>query len=335
MMLAVFVAGDALLSSLIAVVVIILIWAWQSYLLPSTSDLKGKWVLITGCDTGIGKMAAIGLIRKYSSRGLNVICLCLTEEGAANALALGAIGAFACDVTDYSRMTQEILPKVIELCDGKLWAVVHVAGIMNYGSTEYLLVDDYKRVMDVNFFSIVHMNQYLFPYLKQGKGRIIMISSVSGLFSFPFIAPYCAAKHALDGHSKSLRYEAHKAGIRVIIINPGTVKSDLTVNFFDNFQSLHSKRYQENPTATCFQEMNLQWAQDHVRDYEPGFKMTWEDPICVVNDIVHAVTATNPQHRYLSGIAAKTAFRMLWTIPEMWTHHLMYLAFYKTWPRRL
>jgi len=247
----------------------------------------------------------------------------------------GADVFFACDVTDYVRMSQEILPKVVEICDGKLWSVVHVAGIMNYGSVEYLLVDDFKRVMEVNYFSIVHMNQFLFPYLKQGKGRIIMISSVSGLTSFPFIAPYCGAKHALDGYSKSLRFEAHKAGMRVIIINPGTVKSELTVNFFDNFQSLHSKRYEANPTAACFQKMNLQWAREHIRDYEPGFKLTWEDPVCVVNDIVHAVTAKNPKYRYLSGVAAKTFFRMLWTIPEMWADNLMYLAFFRTMPPRL
>lgn len=328
-----FARGSMLLASAAAALLTgCAIFGLRKVLSPKTTSLENKWVLITGCDSGLGKLSAEALIKQYSLSGLKVICLCLTEAAAQAVINFGASAAFSGDVTNFAHFQDNIVPKVVELCGGKLWSVVHVAGIANYGSFEYLLVEDFKKILEVNFFSIVHMNQLLYPFLKRAKGRIVLVSSVCGLVSSPYNAPYNSAKHALEGYGRSMRVEAHKAGVQVVFINPGTMRTAMSENFIPGFKKLHYERYLANPTSPCFEELSLEWAEAYAKKTAPGIEQMMEDPNHVVTDIVHAVTAVQPKHRYLSGGAAKTLWYTLWSLPEMWSHDLMYRLSYGSAP---
>ena len=94
-------------------------------------------------------------------------------------------------------------------------------------------LEKFKHQFEVNVFGQIAVTQAFLPlmgadiHFKGNPGRIVMMSSVSGKMSYPFIGPYCASKHALEALSDSLRRELQLFGIKVILIEPGPVKTDI------------------------------------------------------------------------------------------------------------
>ena len=114
-----------------------------------------------------------------------------------------------------------------------LAGLVNNAGIAVAGPVLELAVDEFRRQMDVNVIGPVITTQAFGPLLGSDpsltgpKGRIVMISSVSGKVGAPLTAPYVASKHAIEGLSESLRRELMLFGIDVIIVAPGPVKTPI------------------------------------------------------------------------------------------------------------
>ena len=181
-----------------------------------------KCVVITGCDSGFGEMAAVHL----SSLGYHVVAACLTAEGRDRIHPVVA-RAVLCDITrdeDVSHLVSE----TEELCRAKqysLWAVVNNAGIAMGGPLDWISLDVYRRVMDVNFFGHVRVTKAMLPLLKQQKhSRVINMSSILGLYCSANLSAYGASKHALEGFMKSVREELKPWSIYVSNINPGFMR---------------------------------------------------------------------------------------------------------------
>ncbi|MBM4763405.1 SDR family oxidoreductase [Bacillus sp. B15-48] len=106
--------------------------------------------------------------------------------------------------------------------------LVNNAGIAIGGFCEELSIDDYRQQFDTNFFAVVAITQAVLPFMrKSGGGRMINMSSISGQFGFPGLSPYAASKHALEGFSESLRLEVKPFGIDVVLIEPGSYKTNI------------------------------------------------------------------------------------------------------------
>ena len=109
--------------------------------------------------------------------------------------------------------------------------LINNAGISQRGtarSTEMAVV---RRIMEVNFFGTVALTKALLPhFIKQGHGHIGVISSIVGTFSTPHRTAYAASKHALHGYFDGLRAEVHDQGVRVTLICPGYVQTNVTRN---------------------------------------------------------------------------------------------------------
>jgi NAD(P)-dependent dehydrogenase (short-subunit alcohol dehydrogenase family) len=104
-----------------------------------------------------------------------------------------------------------------------LQGVVNNAGLGAAGPLECLAIDEIKRIFDVNVFGALAVTQAFLPLIRDGRGRIVMISSVVAHLPLPFVAPVSASEAALEAFSDSLRRELHRWDIPVIRIEPGSI----------------------------------------------------------------------------------------------------------------
>lgn len=108
-----------------------------------------------------------------------------------------------------------------------LFGLVNNAGISIASPLEYLPLDDLRQQLEVNVIAQIAVTQACLPLLREAGGRIVMMSSTSGLFASPFLGPYAASKFALEALSDSLRVELRRWGIAVVLIEPGTIATPI------------------------------------------------------------------------------------------------------------
>ncbi len=112
---------------------------------------------------------------------------------------------------------------------GRIDAVVNNAGISIMGSVEDTSIEEAKAQLETNFFGVLRVCRATLPILrKQGGGHIVNISSLGGLIGLPFSGLYSASKFALEGVSESLRMECRQFGVRVVLVEPGDFRTNIT-----------------------------------------------------------------------------------------------------------
>jgi dehydrogenase/reductase SDR family member 7B len=192
--------------------------------------LQGKKVWITGAGSGIGEAMA-----RQLSGVASVIIISALEEYDLKRVA----HEIACEQTHI-----EVLP--FDLADS---TQIELAGqhvlrkfggvdvlINNGGISQRSLVMDAtdaveRKIMEINFFSYVHLTRLMLPAMvQQGKGHIAVTSSMVGKFGFPLRSTYAASKHAVEGYFETLGLEMVKKGIRVTIASPGRIRTNISFN---------------------------------------------------------------------------------------------------------
>ena len=190
----------------------------------------GKYVLITGASSGLGKETA----KKLAKEGFRVFAGVRKEEDKITLEALNPnIKAVFLDVTDEQSLNSA--KEEISKTTDTLFALVNNAGIAIGGSVEYLPVELLQKQFEVNVFGAVRTAQKFLPFLqKSNDSRIVNISSMASYGIFPFVSPYCVSKKAMDMFFNSLLIEAKIPGLKVISIKPGVVATPIwekSVNF--------------------------------------------------------------------------------------------------------
>ena len=187
-----------------------------------------KTAIVTGASSGFGLLCVIELAK----RGFEVIATMrdlsksdqLLEKSKQEKV-YHSIHLHLLDVT--SKKSIEIFSKFCREFQS-IDILVNNAGVAVGGFSEELLVEDYRRQFETNFFGVIGVTQAILPIMRaQGKGRIINLSSVSGKMGFPGLSPYVASKHALEGYSESLSLEVQPFGIDVILIEPGSYQTNI------------------------------------------------------------------------------------------------------------
>ena len=176
--------------------------------------MAGKTVWVSGASSGLGKAAAKALLAK----GWQVV------SGARSFLGdepLGDLGkTLPLDVR--SQESVDAFCEKALLAYGVPDALVNAAGILIMGPAEDLALSEYQAVMDTIFFGTVRLTQAVLPLMrKNGRGKIVMLSSVNGLMPTPFQSAYVAAKHGLEGFSECLLLETKAHGVQVMLVEPG------------------------------------------------------------------------------------------------------------------
>jgi len=190
-----------------------------------------KSVVITGVSTGIG----YSLAHVFAKNGYLVFGSVRNPEDARRMEELLGDRFFPLvfDVTDEVavKRTAGLVSKV--LGTDHLTGLINNAGISISGPVMYLSLDDFRRQFEVNLFGMIAVTKAFVPLLKEDKtsghkaGRIINMGSVSGKIGFPFMAPYCASKFAVEGFSESLRRELLVYDIDVVVVAPGSVATSI------------------------------------------------------------------------------------------------------------
>jgi NAD(P)-dependent dehydrogenase (short-subunit alcohol dehydrogenase family) len=184
--------------------------------------VNARAVLVTGASSGIG--AAV--VSALSDRGFVVYAGVRSSEDATRLKASGVlVRPLLFDVTDAAA----IAAAADVVCEANipLVGLVNNAGIALGGPLETLPIDELRRQFDVNCFGALAVTQAFLPLLRRQRSRIVIVGSISGRFSVPYIAPYSASKFALRAFADALRIELRPSGIDVCLIEPGSVATPI------------------------------------------------------------------------------------------------------------
>jgi short-subunit dehydrogenase len=192
--------------------------------------ISGASAIVTGASSGIGRAIAVELV----ARGARVLAVARREDRLRQLQAdcrelLGQIEIIAGDISQPAVRELAIAQTVRQF--GGLDLLVNAAGISSVERFMDSSVDQLRHTMEVNFFAAAELIRLAVPILeKSSQPMIVNVGSILAHRGIPFHANYCASKFALHGLSESLRPELAKRGIDVLVVSPGTTKTDLYAN---------------------------------------------------------------------------------------------------------
>jgi short-subunit dehydrogenase len=205
------------------------------------SIFQDKVVWITGASSGIGE----ALAKSFAASGAKLVLSArriteLERVKKITQLPEERVLILPLDLSATSNaqaLTQMVLDKF-----GRIDILVNNGGISQRSLTKDAPLEIDRKIMEVNFFGTVAVTKSVLPYfLKQQSGQIVVISSISGKFGFYFRSAYSASKHALHGFFESLRMEVDKDNIKVLLVCPGKIRTNISVNAVTANGEKHNK----------------------------------------------------------------------------------------------
>ncbi len=194
------------------------------------SFFKDKVIWITGASSGIGEALALTLAKEEARLILSarrkeelerVAKQCKLQE-----LDLLILPFDLKDTSNASGLAAQVINKF-----GRIDIIVNNGGMSQRAEAIKTPIETDRELMEINYFSAVNLTKAVLPYmLRQKKGHIVIISSIAGKFGFYLRSGYSAAKHALHGYFESFRLETEKEGIKTLIVCPGKIKTNISIN---------------------------------------------------------------------------------------------------------
>jgi NAD(P)-dependent dehydrogenase (short-subunit alcohol dehydrogenase family) len=247
-----------------------------------------KVAIITGSSTGIGYETSLALARD----GFLTYATMRNLDKAENIKSAAAkeslpLHVTPLDVTDdlsVKNAVQSILSK-----EGRIDILVNNAGYVLGGAFEDLTIDEIKEQYETNFFGLIRVTHAVLPIMrKQKSGVIVNISSGAGRFGYPGHSAYISTKFAVEGISESMSYELEPFGIKVVIVEPGVIRTNIV-------NTMVVARKSQDPNSPYSQMM-----QKMANTFEELMKNS-SSPDLVANTVLKAVKDQNPNLRYLAG----------------------------------
>ncbi|XP_067037081.1 dehydrogenase/reductase SDR family member 9-like isoform X1 [Acropora muricata] len=267
-------------------------------------DLANKYVLITGCDSGFGHETAVRL----DKLGIHVLATCLTKEGeqGLKSATSDRLRTFQLDLTD-SQQVKNVYEQVKSTLPSGigLWGLVNNAGITVIAPVEWLPLEKYKRIADVNLWGLIEVTKTFLPLIKKAQGRVVNFSSMLGRLALPRVSGYSITKYGVQAFSDALRREMSPWGIQVSIIEPGLFKTAMA-NEERNLQAVQELWDGLSP------QVKEEYGDKAVEKIKRGIKrlnqtQSSPDTFKVVDAVVDALTSQKSQTRYAIGQDAKMA----------------------------
>ena len=271
---------------------------------PETEPLRHEILVVTGASTGIGAATA----RELARRGFHVLAGVRRGKDA-DALRATNLEPVMLDITNEAEIAA--LVKHITDDPGRrpLRALVNNAGIGVNAPVEALPLSEWRRLFDINLFGHVAMMQALLPALIKSHGTVVNISSVGGKVAMATYGPYASSKFALEAVSDALRREVEPLGVKVIVIEPGAVTTEMLgrvavtgERITNEMTTEHRGRY-----ATLMHSVISQ-AQAAIPKGLPAEE--------VGRVIADAITSTRPRTRYTVGRDAAIVVRLAWFLSD-------------------
>ncbi|MBV1949038.1 oxidoreductase [Streptomyces sp. BV129] len=263
--------------------------------------MTNKVALVTGASSGIGESAA----RRLQKAGL-IVYGAARRTDRMGGLAASGVRTLSLDVT--SEASAERAVAEIVSAEGRIDVLVNNAGYGSYGALEDVPMGEARAQIEVNLFGLARLTQLVLPYMRaQGSGTIVNISSMGGRFATPMGAWYHASKYAVEGLSDALRLEVKRFGIDVVLIEPGSIRTEWGAIAAEKLRatSLHGP-YAEQADAM---------AAALEKSSKPGARMT--SPAGVIGETVaKAATARRPRTRYRVGFGARPLVLLSKLLPD-------------------
>jgi NAD(P)-dependent dehydrogenase (short-subunit alcohol dehydrogenase family) len=271
----------------------------------NTDDRNKKVVVavVTGSSSGIGfetsvLLAKNGFITYATMRNLDksdaIIDLKQKEKLPLEVVKL--------DVTN-DKSVKEAIEKISNEQE-TIDVLINNAGYGLVGPLEELSIQEFKEQFETNVFGVIRVIQEILPIMrKQRHGTIVNISSVAGRIGFPLTSAYVSSKFALEGLSESMAYEIEPFGIKVILIEPGVIKT----NFDGNLKI--GKKVSTTATTNNRNSPYMDITEKRIAGFKPRFE-NGSPPIEVAKVILNVITSKNipPESRYLVG---NDAFKLI------------------------
>ncbi|XP_077175908.1 dehydrogenase/reductase SDR family member 9 isoform X2 [Paroedura picta] len=284
---------------------------WRSNDNLRAASLAGKYVFITGCDSGFGHLAA----RTLDKKGFRVIAACLTEKGAADlkAAASKQLQTMLLNVTDDNSvgLVAERVKK--EVGEEGLWGLINNAGQIGPSApTDWLKIEHFRETIEVNLIGLINVTLHMLPLVKKAKGRIVNVSSVGGCLAI-CSGGYCPSKFGVEAFNDSLRQDMKAFGVNVSCIEPGLFKTPLS----DKTKMWERKLniWNELPSDIRQQYGEDYLAKDAEKKEELVQRFQNTDLSLVVKCMEHALMSRCPQIRYSAGHDAKVFWLPLSRMP--------------------
>ena len=260
----------------------------SSNTMASSSSSNQKVAVVTGSSTGIGYetsliLARNGFLTYATMRNLNKsesIESITTKENL-------PIHIKQLDVTDDTSVKNAV--EAISSETGRIDLLVNNAGYGLNGAFEDLAMDEIKAQYETNLFGLIRTTQAVLPIMRRQKsGTVINISSGVGRFGLPGSSAYVSTKFAVEGLSESMSYELEPFGIKVVLVEPGVIKT----NFVDGMVIARKSQDPKSPYSQIIQKM--------VTGLEEMMK-NGSSPDLVAKVVLNAAINENPSLRYLAG----------------------------------
>ncbi|MBA3706224.1 MAG: SDR family oxidoreductase [Bacteroidetes bacterium] len=202
--------------------------------------VQDRIVWITGASSGIGE----ALAKEFAAQGAKLILSARRKEELERVKSTLQIGTevliLPLDLSHTStidELTQQIISRF-----GRIDILVNNGGVSQRALTKDTSLEIERKIIEINFFGTVALTKSVLPYmLKQKSGHIIVMSSIAGKFGFYFRSAYSASKHALHGYFESLRMEIYKDNVSVLIVCPGKIRTDISINAITETGSKHNQ----------------------------------------------------------------------------------------------
>jgi NAD(P)-dependent dehydrogenase (short-subunit alcohol dehydrogenase family) len=259
-----------------------------------TSKANGQKVaIVTGSSSGIGYATSLLLARNgfYTYASVRDINKSASLQSIADSEKL-PLKPIQLEVTDDSSVNDAVHKIVSE--KGRIDVLVNNAGYGLFGAFEDLSMDEIKAQFETNFFGVIRVTQHVIPIMRtqrngsRGGGIIVNVGSINGQIAFPVLSAYSATKFAIEGLSESIAYELEPFGIKVILIEPGPIRSNFMKGSLLPERALDPRSPYSELVQKFYDKTNSQH-DDAISPEE------------VAKTIFHAISIEKPEFRYVVG----------------------------------
>lgn len=233
--------------------------------------LNSKVIWITGASSGIGEALVHACAQQHaivvlSARRENELKRVAQEAGLneSNSMILPF------DLADTSHAEDYV--KHIVKTFGRIDVLINNGGQSQRSAAVDISYETERKLFEINYFSAAHLSKAVLPHMiKNEKGKIVVVSSIAGKFGFYLRSTYSAAKHALHGYFESVRLEVEKHGITVLIVCPGKVKTNVSLNAQSSDNSKHNTMDPSHENAMSAEVCARQIIQGILKNKEEIF----------------------------------------------------------------
>jgi NAD(P)-dependent dehydrogenase (short-subunit alcohol dehydrogenase family) len=251
-------------------------------------------VLITGCSTGFGKLAAIEFARRgdtvFASMRDTGRSAPLLDAARAAGVALEVVPLDVTDAASVEGAVRDVLGRA-----GHIDVLVNNAGVGIHGPIEHAADDEVRRVFETNVFGLLRVTSAVLPQMRARRsGTVVNVSSLAGKVTAPFGGVYAASKHAVEALSDALYFELHPFGVRVVVVEPGGFETAFSAN------RIIEREFTE---GSPYAELERRFEERTSRLPGGGERAAADAVAKLIADVAHA---DGPKRRYLVGQDAET-----------------------------